>query len=639
MLQAISDRAQGLFASIIIGLLIIPFALWGVQEYFGFGQDATFAEVNDVEIPLYEFQRRFQMERQRMQSMFGKGGLPAAFDDSFIKNNVSVAMINEEVLYQAVQEAGLRASDQQLRAQIQSTSAFQADGQFSVKVYEEQLRYAGMTTQGFEHMLRRSIPVQQFQAGISDTAIVTKANIKDKLRLQDQEREVAYLKVPAERFADQVSVSEAEINQHFEQNKSRYATDETVTIEYISLDGKQMREAMNPDDELLQTRYQERVEEGEFTQAGGREASHILIEVAQDAGPEAKDAANEKIAEIQQRLQAGEAFSELAKQFSQDPGSAEQGGSLGEVKRDQMVKPFEEVLFAMEEGQISDPVTTRFGIHIIKLHKIIPDDTKPFADVRDQLVREYKDEQMEQIFYDQLQQLTDISYENPDSLLPAAQALGVEIQTLKKLTRSGVGEQGIGANPKVAAKAFSLDVLEVGNNSEPIEIDSEHVVVLRVLDHQKSEPKPLAEVRATIEETLRAQKTREAARTLAEKVQEEIQAGTALDAVAQTHELSLESLGMIRRDDKKAPANIVESAFSLSKPADGEVKTSLVPLQDDYAVLALTKVVEALKEDLPEAVTVGVKRDLKRTFGSAQFQAMVEAFKQQAEIQLNPEEL
>ena len=416
MLQAIRNKMTGWIAYGIIFLISIPFALWGVNSYLGGGELPPAATVNGEDISVRDFDRAYTNYRQRLAQLFG-GSIPESIgSESILRTQVLDQLVEETALRQYIVNQNYRIGDQALSIKIRNMTEFQRDGQFDSEIYEAQLRSVGLSPLGFEHQLRQSGSMDQFQTGIRATAFTTPLMNKEFSNLQNQTRKLRSLRYRVD--AQSLQVSDSEIEQYFLSNPERYNTPEQIRIDYIELSLDSIKQNIEVNDSDVQARYQEGLQS--YTSPEFRDVSHILITVSDDSS---SDEALQKITEIRSRIGAGEDFSKLAGELSEDPVSAADGGSLGEVGRGDMVPTFESAMFALSLDELSEPVKTAFGWHIIKVNSIVGGEVEPFESVKSALADEIKSELAEVQIYELVERLANVAYEQPDSLEPAADQL------------------------------------------------------------------------------------------------------------------------------------------------------------------------------------------------------------------------
>jgi peptidyl-prolyl cis-trans isomerase D len=633
MLQTIREHAQGWIAWVIVMLISVPFALWGIQSYLGVGAEPVVATVNGTEITQSELDYRYREVRARLREQLGAAYRPELFDDKAMRAKVLDGMIQDRLLLQASEVLGLRASDQELRSVIQSDPVFQKNGGFDKSVYRHMLELRGMSAVQYEESLRQRIVRNQLFRAIAATETLLENELGEAVRLDRQQRRLSYVRVPMSDFLDDEPISDEQISAYYESKGSRFQIPEQVMVQYLVLNADSIDSSDVPGEEELHELYQ--AEMDRFTQPERRRVRHILIALDPAADEAAQNAAKARIEEIRDRIAAGEDFASLAKELSQDPGSAAQGGDLGLIERGLMDPAFDQVAFALEVGQLSKVVRTRFGYHLIEVTEIEPSETKSFEAVRDRLIAELQEHNKEARYFDRAERLANLSYESPDSLEPAAEALGLPLQTSDWIDRSG-GE-GILAHPKVIAAAFSDEVLGEGNNSDLIEPERDRLqaIVLRVLQHREASVKPLDEVRDEIVSILRDKKAADAAAAKAAALADALSAGEDLSAAAGDYKVT--ELGLVTRDAVQMPAEIRDLAFSLPHPGqDGKSYGSLSLAGGDAAMVILSEVVDGSLEDMDEETRDRVRKSLTQDIGRAYYEDLLAGLERRADIERRP---
>lgn len=587
MLQAIRERAQGWLAWVIVGLISIPFALWGIQSYLGVGGEPVVATVNGVDITDRDLSRRAQQARIELRERLGAAYDPALFEEGRLRAEVLDDMIRQTLLLDVSNRIGMRVSDEEVRIQILSEPAFQRDGRFDRESYERLLRLQGLSPAQFEEQLRQQLIGNQLLRAVVGSELITSRELDDYRRLAGQTRELSYAVMPAADFQSDAPIGEDEIQAFYEANAARFQSPDMVTLEYLVLDvGELAKGAEIGDDELLRVYEQD---QSRFGQPELRSVRHLLATVPQDADEASAQAVEAQVQSIRERILAGEAFDEVARSESQDPGSASEGGSLGTIEQGIMDPVFDMVAFALPEGELSQPVRTRFGYHLIDVTEIIPPAVKSFDEVKEELRAEVSRQRGESLFYDLGERLANVAYETPDSLEPAAEELGLTLQQSDWIGRAG-GE-GVLGHPRVTGAAFSDEVLVGRNNSDLIEPERDvlRAVVLRVADHRVAAVRPLDEVRDEIVEALRSERAGEAALQAA---------GTAVEQLRQGMHWSeampsavVETPGAVARDLQSVPAPVRQLAFTLPAPVEGTASVGTTVLENgDVAVIQVTEI-------------------------------------------------
>lgn len=635
MLLAIRERITGFIAWAIVLLISIPFMLWGVNEYFGVGDDRFAVKVDDREVSLREYDRLLSQNRQQLTRSFG-GRIPDYFDaDSMLRQQTLSQLINRELVLAALEEDRYRIPAQLIAQRITNEQRFRSDGQFDQELYAAELRARGLSREAYEQQQGRELASLQLQRGIQETAIVPRAELAEYAGLHYQKRDFEWVTLELDDFRDDDrAVSEEAIAEYYEAHKAQFQTPEKVRIDYVELSLEKLAAQVPVDDQLLRRLYEEALDTGRYRTEEVRSASHILLKVAPDAPEEEIEEARAEALALRERLLAGEDFAKLAEEFSEDPGSAAQGGSLGEVRPGAMVKPFEDALFSLEPGTVSEPVKTRFGFHLIKVDDVQPPQVQPFEEVRAELEQEYRRREAESVFYDRLDVLANEAFENSDSLAPAAGAIGAEVRQSEYFTRQQ-GE-GIAQYPEVRETAFSESVLKEGRNSELIEVDSERVVVLRVADHQPSRQQTPEEAREDIVKTLRSQRAREALDEAAGRLQARAEQGDSLEALAGELGGDYQAVENAGRDYTQANRQIVQAVFGV--PWTGELSVQRVSLMNgDVAVARLTGAENGDLDALEAEERNSFAERLVEARGQYDVQAFIEALKADAEVVINPD--
>jgi peptidyl-prolyl cis-trans isomerase D len=631
MLQFIRDRAQGWIAWAIIGLLIIPFAFWGINTYFEGGGDAVVANVDGTDVTLNEYRDLMARQRERVRSMLGASATGDLIDSLVKPKDVLEAAVEREVLVQMGQNAGFRVSDVVLAEQIRTMEGFQRDGVFSKELYQQALRARGYTPAGFENDMKRGIVLDQINSGIVTTALITKSEVDAYIRLRDQKREIGYAIVASAPLAASMTPSEEQIKKYYDEHTAQFVQPEEVSIEYVELRAADMAAKVTVSEDELKQFYEE--QKDQYGVPEERRARHILVTIDSAKDPNG-EAALKTAQEIAAQIKKGESFEALAKAKSQDPGSATQGGDLGFFGRGAMDPAFEAAAFALKPGEVSEPVKSAFGYHIIRLEAINASTQKPFAEVRAEVERQLRDKKAQTMFYEQSDTLANLAYEKPDSLQPVADALGLRIQKTGMFSKRGGA--GVAANPKVSAAAFSDDVLRKGLNSEPIEAGApgvDHVVVLRVKDHKPEQPLTLETVRAEVTNQVKQRMAREKSEELGKALRKQIEAGA--DAVAAAKEARAEwkAGAIISRNDAALNREVVNHAFKLAKPSDGKPTVSGVVLGNgDFAVVSVVSVKDGDPAAVDETQRKGILQSLTNRASESEFGAMMESAKQKAKI-------
>ena len=586
MLQAISDGIGKWVAGVILGLLAVAFIFWGVD--FNLAGTTFAAKVNGNEIPILEFERDLQSQQAQYQELYR-----IEITDELqreLRLAVLERLIRNEALLQQVETAGYRLSDERLTAAIRARSDFQVGGEFSLDVYRASLLNMGLSPAGFEALQREQLSLIELQSGIMTSGFYTSEEYLRYVELYNQRREIAYALFAVDEFLDQAAVDEVAIVAHYEANKAAYYSEESVDLEYIEILGADLAAGVEVSEEELATFYED--EKYRYQMAEERHARHILIGTANE------DA--EAVAlTVLTRLDEGEDFEALAAEFSEDAGTSGQGGDLGWVSKGLLVGPFEDTLFSMAVGDVQGPVETDFGHHVIRLEEIRAGEIRTFEMVREELLGNFQTQRAEELFYDRASELADRAFDAFDELATVALEMDVPLQTFSDFTRNGSTSPFPISAPVVQA-AFSREILEQRENSTPIELADDHILVLRISAHNPPAEQPLEIVQEEIEQELR----RAAAQQLAEAASADFLAEFAqaedIEVVAQEHGGAWNAAAWVERTDGDVPTQVLATAFRLGKPADGDVISELVPIASgDYAVLMLSAVEAGQPDSIP----------------------------------------
>lgn len=623
MLERIREGSQGIIAQVIIGLVILTFALAGVGSYLTASADEPAAKVNGQEIPLSSLERAYQNERARMESQFGAAFSELASDAEYLKNfrqGILDRLIADELLSQAADDLGLRVSDAQIRKTIVEMPEFQLDGKFNNDRYLALLRQSGFQPAGFVDYMRKEMTRQQVSQAVlgSEFALQNEAELAHLL--QQQTRDVRFVQIPASKFTSDIQVSEQEIQDYYQQNLNAYDTQEQVSLEYVRLTLEDLIAKTQVSDEEVQQYYDDNM--GQYRADEQRKASHILIEFGDD------EAAAEQQAEaILAKATAGEDFAELAKANSADTFSAENGGDLDWIERGSMDPAFDDAVFNLQQvGDISALVKTSFGFHIIKLTDLKPEAITPFEQVKEDIALATKTEKANTEFFNLQQRMNELAFEVPDSLEDVAAEAEQELQVSGLFSRT-TAPQSL-SNAKVVNTAFSPELIDEGVNSEVIEISPEEVVVIRVAKHEPVRTKGLDEVSSQIEAQLSADKSQQQAKAWAEAQVAKLEQEQDITQDLTAYELSWQDKEKVTRFATELATSVREQAFKMAEKA-----VDVVELADgNVALIELLKVNNPDSSD--EAQLASLERRLAANHGQQLYTDFVEALKAKADIEV-----
>ncbi|HLU62068.1 MAG TPA: SurA N-terminal domain-containing protein [Gammaproteobacteria bacterium] len=625
MLQRIRENVKGWGAWVIVLFLCVPFAFWGINQYFDPVADNAVAAVNGEQISSFQLDQAFQQRYQQILQMFGDD-LPAGLiNEQALRREELNRLIMQELLRQRTRELNLRASDQQLRDAIRAIPAFQQNGQFSAELYRQALLRAGHTPASFENLMRRDIALSQLQEGIAASAFATPLQTAMAVALENQGRRHAAVVVADEPFRAQVELSQEELQAYYEQNQDNYLTEETVDLAYVQLDLERFASEIEIDEAELRSLYEQRSADSAAQEE--RVVRHILIEGSDDA-------ARARAEEALRRVQAGEDFAAVASEMSDDVASAAEGGSLGAIQRGMLTGAFEDALFAMNEGEVRGPVQTDFGFHVLKLDEIRSLGVESFESVREELADELRRQRARERFDQAVTQLADATFREDGSLQPAADELGIEVHEIENVTRRG-GE-GLAQNPDVRSAAFSETVLGEGRNSDPIYI-GDSVVVIRVVGHQPAEPKPFETVEAEIRDRLTTERARELALQKANAVLERARNGESLADIAQAEKLIYRDESVTYRQTPDIGPAYAEALFAAEYPLEGPVFDVTAVENNDFVVFRLNEVIPGRMNEIAPRERQNRRRQLSDQHGNESITAYLGEMRANADVVVKDE--
>lgn len=588
MLADIRERAGRYVVGGILVLLIIPFALWGIGSYFQPTASAAVARVGDLDISRAELQRATRDTTERYRELLGERFRADVIDPAAIQRQTLDELVTQKLLQLDAGERGLAISDAALFATIAANPSFAGDKGFDTERYRKLLGAQGYTPKTFEARVREALLSEQLRRGIAESAWISDAELDAIARLWFETRDLGVAVVPKSAFAPSSPPTDAAIQDFYIKHAQDFRTAQQVRVAYVSLDRAQLLAATTADPSAISTYYDEHL--GQYTTPERRALSHILVVVPKDAAPEQVLAAQKQIQTLKTQLDAGADFADLARRHSQDPGSAPTGGDLGSYTRGALEIPLDQAAFALAAGTVSEPVRSSFGWHLLRVGRITPAQVQPLAAVSDQIAHQLREIRADELLHQRVEDLRRVAFEQPDTLEPAAEAVGAKIEQTGMFARdSGTG---IAANSAFVAAAFGDPVLVEGVNSDVIELEPGRYAVLRMVDHAPARALPMDQVRTEISARLANAEAAQGARAGGQKIAEQLSGGTARDAITAPVPLSWKMAAGIARDTRDTfdPA-VLNAAFRLKRPGAGKTTYDGVPLANgDYAIIAVTGV-------------------------------------------------
>ncbi len=621
---------------LLVTVICIPFALFGIGSYFSGGGPDYAAKVNGEKVSLGAFQNAYQTENARMRQMFG-GQIPEGFNSvSMIGNQAMNSVITQEVLRQSTVDNGFAVSDESVASNLFAIEAFNVDGKFDPERYQMQLQSMGVSAAEFEEQYRVDLVMQQLQNSIVSTGFSLPDEERLVKSLRDQKRNLSYISMDLAKKAETIEVSDEDIATYYDDNVSQYNNPEKVIVEYIELNIDDLKADIEVTDADLNGYYD--ANKTQWVAPELRDASHILLSLDSDASDSKVEEKQAEALALIERLNSGESFEDLAREFSDDTGSAENGGSLGEFGEGVMVPAFEEAAFSMAVGELSAPVRSDFGFHIIRLDNIIGERGKSFEEVKEEVEDLFRAEAAENRFYEVSEQLQNAAYENSDSLEPAAEETGLQVETSDWIDSTTT--EGLGSNRQVLAAALTDDVLNNGLNSETVELGEYHSVVLRTLEHEPPSPKPLDEVKADIQLALQNERATEQLTELANKIVEDLAAGGDPAEIAGANEAEYHETQSVSRSSTEVDRELVRTVFTMPKPdTTGPVYETVTTSDGNMAVAIFSGVETSEASDTTEEATddtpAGPQASPLVSLGPTEFQSFVSTLEQRADIVKN----
>lgn len=635
MLQALRGKKSGLLVKIVLGVIVIGFSFFGIESYFVARVDNSVANVDGEEISQDQFRQRFEENRQRMMQMMGGAVDASYFERPEIKRQILDQLIDEQLLLGANKKLGISVPDERVKREILGIPAFLKDGKFDADQYRILLTAQGLTPRAFDDRVRENLEVRELPEQVGASVLVTDADVDTYLRLHDQRRDFQFVKLdkPA---ADDAPVSDDELQAYFKEHAQEFVTPERVALDYLELDASKLDVPAAADDATLKERYEK--DKSRYVSAEQRLASHILIKVGGNGSPDDQKTALAKADAIAKEAKAGKPFADLAKQSSEDLGSKNQGGDLGWLEKGTTDEAFETALFAMNKGDISDPVLTSEGYHVIDLRDVRPGTTRSFEEVKPDLAKAYATSERERIYAEKAGRLTDLTYQDPSSLEPAAKELGLTPQKTPLFARTG--GIGLAANPNVLKAAFSDSVLVQNNNSDPIELGPNHIAVVRIAERKPATPKTLDEVRDQVKARIVAERTAKKAKAHADELFAALEKGQTLEQVAAANKLKLETQQGIGRDAVNVDSALVTAAFTLPRPQQGKPQRQLVTLGGDtYALLQLDSVVDGDPSKLDAKTREAARNTLSQSIATTMTREFIAALRTGAKVRVSEDRM
>jgi peptidyl-prolyl cis-trans isomerase D len=628
MLQRIRDSLQGQkwLAYLLLGALAIVFAAWGAYGIvnLNFGGSNYAAEANGSKVSLEDARSAWLRQQSMWEQRLGGAELPPPLRTR-LQDQVLESLIRRVLLTERSHDLGYRVSNHALLEAVQGEPAFQVDGKYDPQAAKATLAQAGVTLETYEQQLRTDLQQLQLEGGIRASDFVTPAELTRLSDLEGQQREVRYLTLPADRFHAPAAIGDAAVQAYYKEHQAQYMRPESVDLQYAELRLEALAAQQELSDADLRAAYEKDKSRLEVPEK--RHPRHILITGKDDA------TALALAQQVLSQAKSGKDFGELAKQYSQDPGSAQNGGDLGWAERSTFVKPFADTLFGMSAGEIVGPVKTQYGYHIIRLEEIQRGKSKSFEEARPELEAQVRRAHATDRFGEIQEQLQSKLAEPGADLNALAQQYNLQQGEVKEFAK-GTGAAPFGAAQQLQELLFGDPPLAADKLGGPVLLGDDRLVIFKVREHRAPAPRPLAEVRDSIVAAITKEQGTQAALAAAQRGREELLKGTSFETIAQELRMSADPAHFISRNDPSVPAQVREAAFALARPA-GKPEVRALALNDGGAALvAVSAVRSAPAQD--GAAQAGRSQQESERLGTAAALAYVDEVRRTASVRKNP---
>ncbi|SJM89835.1 SurA N-terminal domain-containing protein [Crenothrix polyspora] len=605
MLTTMREKAQGTFAKGMLVAICGTFALWGIQNYMGGGSEPPVVSIGGKDFFQRDVNKAYEKYRQNFQGM--------NVDETSLKKQALDKLIKDEVLLQYVHAEDLAVTDASVKTFIKTLPYFQTNGKFDDQQYKKLLSSQKMSSAQFTGEIKNALLMEQFQHSITESSFATPYDVEGFFKIHNQLRDVSYLTITPQKPTEQPS--DDEVTQYYQQHQDAYKVPEQVSVEYVELTSDEMAKTIVVTDDKIKAFYDEQIDQ--YTTPERRKISHILFAI--NSKQDEKTALT-KAAASQEALKAKD-FAVLATEISDDKKSATEGGDLGFFNTGDLEKTIEDAAKLLKKGEVSKPIKSAFGYHLIKLTELEAAVIKPYDSVKADVTKAYQKIQSEDAFFKAGETLTEVSYQNPDSLQAAADALKLPIKKSTLFTKDK--GDGIAADEKIRTMAFSEEVLQ-GNNSTPVEISADRIAVLHKLDHKPSTTRELKDVKSEVIAAIFINKAKQQATDTAQKIKERLLTGTNIEAIAAENKLTVQKLPGFSRNNTTVPELLNQAVFKAAKPLAGKATAILVTLPTGENIVAsITKVTDGvMSEDDKKKMELATK-NIAKAIGQNEFEAVL----------------
>ena len=626
MLETIREKFTGWIAALIIGAISVALVIsFGNMNQTPLEQDVVIT-VNDREITLVDYREEYTNQLLQFQEIFGDE-IPESLELT-IQESATENLIMKTLLNDYVDAQGYRVSPEYVAELITTNPNFQLGEGFNRENYQAILSSQGVSQSKYENDLRIELQINQLRRGLIESSFITPSEFRRFVELQMEERDGRYLLIPSSKFTDQVSLDKELVSTFYTENITSFMTEEEIDVEFLSIDTEEIAQSIEFSTLDVEQYYKENIER--FRSNEERKSSHILISFDDEV---IEDAALEQSKDILLRIKDGESFEELAEEFSDDGGSAANGGDLGWAEPGLFVSEFDQVLFALEISEISDPVKTQFGYHIIRLDDVKEGRSKEFAEIEEELTDEYSQLLAEDRLYDLAEQLDDLALQAYNELDSVADQLGLELNRILAITRNG--SSFLNQQPELIDILFSSSSIEQSENTPVYEFNNS-IVVARVVDHRLPETKSFSEVEDEIASLLTVQNSIEIANETAAQMLGLLSSGKTMTELSDLYQLELKKFNELKRNDDALPGAVMDAVFATSKNKIDSNHYSTVATGEEVYVFEVLRLNSGRLDNFNDQERDAGKIALAEQLGSYELASFAKELRENAEVEINP---
>jgi len=626
MLETIREKFTGWIAALIIGAISIALVIsFGNMNQTPLEQDVVIT-VNDREITLVDYREEYTNQLLQFQEVFGDE-IPESLEFT-IQESATENLIMKTLLNDYVDAQGYRVSPEYVAELITTNPNFQLGEGFNRENYQAILSSQGVSQSKYENDLRIELQINQLRRGLIESSFITPSEFRRFVELQMEERDGQYLLIPSSKFTDQVSLDKEVVSTFYTENITSFMTEEEIDVEFLSIDTEEIAQSIEFSPLDVEQYYKENIER--FRSNEERKSSHILISFDDEV---IEDAAQEQSKDILVRIKGGESFEELAQEFSDDSGSATNGGDLGWAEPGLFVSEFDQVLYALEIGEISDPVKTQFGYHIIRLDDVKEGRKKEFAEIEEELTEEYSQLLAEDRLYDLAEQLDDLALQAYNELDTVADRLALELNQISAITKNG--STFLNQQPELIDILFSPSSIEQSENTPVYEFNNS-IVVARVVNHRLPETKNFSEVEDEIVNLLTVQNSIEIANETAAQMLEELSSGKTLTELSDLYQLELKEFNELKRNDDALPGAVTDAVFAtLTNKIDSNHYSTIATGEEVY-VFEVLQLNSGKLDNYNDQERDSGKIALAEQLGTYELASLTKELRENAEVEINP---